>query len=68
MHPVELADEDAFGVFELWRHYRPSGLGGPGHLPFAGGAADQPALLLDAFAVLAACEAALMPKKSNSSP
>lgn len=49
-------------MLELWRHYRPSGFGGPGHLPFAGGINDQPALLLDAFAVLSATEAELTPK------
>lgn len=35
----------------LWHQHSGSGFGG-GPLPFAGGAAEQPALVMEAFAVL----------------
>lgn len=39
----------------LWRDHR-GGMGGAGPLPFAGGAAEQPAITMAAFRV---CDAAL---------
>lgn len=35
----------------------------PGHLPFAGGAAEQPAALMEAFKVCEAAYRALQPKR-----
>lgn len=61
-------------MIELWRQYRGGSLqfqvaamggGGaahgrmPGHLPDAGGTLDQPAIMLDAFAIMSAAEAAM---------
>ena len=42
-----------------------SGMGGLAHLPFAGGAAEQPVKLLDAFAVLDRAAELLKPKESE---
>jgi len=52
VHPSALIGDEESGVVDLWRDWRGSGMGTPGHLPFAGGAADQPALLVDAFRLL----------------
>lgn len=45
--------------------YRSGGFGA-GHLPFAGGSADQPALLMDAFHVLSGAADSLQTKKSDA--
>ena len=50
---------DAYhALVRLWAACR-SGMGGYGSWPDAGGVADQPAWVLDAFAVLSAAEAAM---------
>ena len=55
MHPSHLVDAETMCVIDLWSLWRggqnPFG-GGNGPLPFGGGAAEQPALLMDAFAFL----------------
>lgn len=50
MHPIYLVDDEIWDVVRLWQLWRPSGFGGYGQLPFSGGAADQPVVLLEAFA------------------
>lgn len=53
-------DDNAFEMVRLWRLYQ--GGMAPGWLPDPGGVLDQAAILLDAFAVMSAAEAALQPK------
>lgn len=48
----------------LWQDWRP-GMTGRGHLPFAGGAADQPALVMDALAVIESAAQLLEPKREK---
>jgi hypothetical protein len=40
----------------LWRLFKGGGMG-PGPLPCAGGSGDQPAALMDAFAIMSGAEA-----------
>jgi len=51
----------AWDIVRLWRMYQ--GGMGVGHLPHAGGAVDQSCILLEAFGILSATEAALKPEK-----
>ena len=51
VHPFALVGDEEMGVVELWQAWR-AGMGGPGHLPFGGGAAEQPAVLMEAFHLL----------------
>lgn len=46
VHPLHLLEPEDLALFDLWRLYR------RGHLPHAGGAAEQPTYLLDAFALM----------------
>lgn len=57
-------DDNAFEMVRLWRLYQGGMVSGwaPGWLPDPGGVLDQAAVLLDAFAVMSAAEAALQPK------
>lgn len=50
------------GVTAIWSQCR-GGMGGFSHLPFAGGAAEQPAILMDAFQLLSWAASELEPKK-----
>jgi hypothetical protein len=52
-------------VLALWQEYRSGGFGA-GHLPFAGGAAEQPAILMDALHLLSGAAELLKPKKGNA--
>jgi hypothetical protein len=49
-HPAEILDAEAIEIVRLWQLWRPTGFGGFGLLPFSGGTAEQPVLILDAFA------------------
>jgi hypothetical protein len=51
VHPIHLLDEEDLAILALFQEWR-SGMSGRGHLPFAGGAAEQPALVMDALAVI----------------
>lgn len=56
VQPRHLLESEDRLILELWRAWRRDGFsGGIGHLPFAGGAAEQPAALMAAFE---ACTAA----------
>lgn len=61
MHLVDAAD---LALLDLWRQWQGGGFG-PGHLPFAGGTADQPACVMAAFGILSAAERALEPPKGS---
>jgi len=50
-------------MIRLWRLYQ-GGLA-VGHLPDAGGTLDQPAIMLDAFALMSATEHELQPGRSR---
>jgi hypothetical protein len=56
VYPLNLLDETDRMVLGLWRHYRSSGMGGRGHLPFGGGIADQPAFVLACFEAMDSAE------------
>lgn len=60
MHPQHLVDEGDRLVVELWSLWRGGDLG-RGPLPFAGGSAEQPAWIMDAFAICGAAAKALRP-------
>lgn len=62
VHPRYLVDEDDLALLDLWRAWRP-GMGGAGHLPFSGGAAEQPACVMDALALIDGVAAAVRPKR-----
>lgn len=49
-HPLAILDPEALELVRLWQLWRPTGFGGCGPLPYAGGTADQPVSILDAFA------------------
>lgn len=61
VHPRHLLDEEELALLEIFQEWR-AGMGGRGHLPFAGGSADQPALVMDALAVIESATQALEPK------
>lgn len=48
-------------MVRLWRLYQGGGMG-PGYLPDAGGTMDQPVAMLEAFSLMSAYEAELLPK------
>lgn len=48
-----------------WQTFQGGGVG-IGPLPFAGGLAEQPACLMDAFEIVGAAMAALKPKRGES--
>lgn len=62
VHPRFLLTDEEITVACLWRDYRGGGFG-HGPLPFAGGSAEQPALVMDAFGVLSAAAAKIEPEK-----
>ena len=61
LHPLHFAGAEEFAAIALWREYR-GGDFSRGPLPFAGGAAEQPAKLMDAFNFIAGLWAASEPK------
>ncbi len=61
---MALIGEEELAVIALWQQSR-SGMGGPGHLPFAGGSAEQPAILIEAFRILEGVAAKLKPEKEE---
>lgn len=64
VHPSHILDADDRVLVELYQMWRGGGYAS-GPLPFAGGAADQPACVMAAFAVMAAAERALKPEKEE---
>jgi hypothetical protein len=57
-HPRHALDGEELAVLDLYLAWRGGGFG-PGHLPFAGGAAEQPAGLMAALSHCAAVEATI---------
>lgn len=57
MHPSHLLEPEALTVLDLWLAWRRDGMGGAGHLPFAGGMAQQPAALMRGLDAMSAAEA-----------
>lgn len=49
-HPSRAVDPEALELVRLWQLWRPTGFAGCGPLPYSGGTAEQPVLILDAFA------------------
>jgi hypothetical protein len=62
IHPRHILSDEEVTVANLWRAYRGGGFGA-GPLPFGGGAAEQPALVMDAFAALGAAAVLIEPEK-----
>jgi hypothetical protein len=60
VHPRHLLEGWERDVVDCWLHCRPEM--GPGHLPDPGGYLDQPLLVLKAFDICAAVDAALRKK------
>ncbi len=58
MHPANLLEPEDLAVLGLWLACRGNGMA-PGPLPFAGGAAEQPAWLMAAFQAMDAAAALL---------
>ena len=52
MHPAHLVDDETAELLWLWQAWRPTGLGGRGSLPFRGGTAEQPAIVMAAFRLM----------------
>lgn len=65
VYPLNLLDETDRLVLSLWRHYRGSAMGGRGHLPFAGGVADQPAFVMACFEVMDGAEAKVRAREAE---
>lgn len=65
VHPLQILDAEDLGLVDLWRAHR--GGMAPGPLPFAGGLADQPACVMESFAVMSAAETALKPRQPGDS-
>lgn len=71
MHPRHLVGGEEDAVLDLWRAWRggAGSMGGlmasAGHLPFAGGAAEQPACLMAAFDICEAAFRTIAPKRGG---
>lgn len=50
MHPEHLLGTEEMAMIDIWSAWRAGD--GVGHLPFAGGAAEQPACVMAALAVM----------------
>lgn len=50
MHPLHLLGPDEMAMIDLWSSWRAGD--GAGHLPFAGGSAEQPACVMAAIAIM----------------
>ena len=59
MHPAHLLDDEDHDILGLWIAYRGGGMGGVGHLPFAGGMAEQPSALMAALESMQGAAAAV---------
>jgi hypothetical protein len=55
-------------LLDVWLAYRGGGLGGVGHLPFAGGYARQPAALMQALNVMSAADAQIRERMKPPRP
>lgn len=62
VHPRFLLSDEEMTVAALWRDHTGGGFS-VGPLPFAGGTADQPALVMDAFKTLSYFAALVKPEK-----
>src|SRR5262245_14764861 len=60
---ADLVDDDALALADLWGRSR-GGFGELAHLPYGGGMAEQPAKLMDGFAIVARTVELLKPKGS----
>lgn len=56
---MNLMEPEDHIIIAAWRLFRSGGMGGPGHLPFAGGSLQQPAALMQALEAMSGAEAAL---------
>ena len=63
VHPMHLVDAEDLALIRLWELH--SGGMAPGPLPFAGGTAEQPASVLEAFRVISSAWEKLMPKREG---
>jgi hypothetical protein len=52
-------------ILDLWLAWRRDGMGGVGHLPFAGGAAQQPSALMAALSAMSAAEARIRAREKS---
>ena len=64
VHPRYLLDADDRALLTIWRAWQGGGMG-PGHLPFAGGSADQPACVMACLRAMDGAAAALRPKRRD---
>jgi hypothetical protein len=62
VHPMHLIPAEVLELVPLWYAWRGGDMAA-GHLPFAGGAADQPALLMACFGIMNTALAAIKPKE-----
>lgn len=60
-----MLDDETTAMLRLWLHWR---RGEAGHLPFAGGTAEQPACVMAALAIMDAAERAIRPKRRGQEP
>jgi len=68
VHPAHLLDADDDALRAIWLAWRSGGGlgGGVGHLPFAGGSAEQPACVMAALAIMDNAAARLAPKRRSA--
>lgn len=64
MHPRFLVDAEMFALVDLWGLWR-GGMSGHGPLPFSGGSAEQPAIVMDAFDFCEGVAALLSPESGS---
>lgn len=57
VHPCHLVEAEDRLLIDLWLAWRRDGMGGIGHLPFAGGYARQPAGLMRALEAMDVADA-----------
>lgn len=63
MHPLNLLSPEEIDMIDVWAAWR--GEMARGHLPFAGGTADQPACVMTALAVMESAYRMLKPPASE---
>ena len=61
---MHVVGQEEIALVRLWRMFAGGGMG-LGPLPFAGGAADQPAIVLASFDIIGAAMAALKPGRKE---
>lgn len=66
VHPQHLLDHEAQVVLDIWIACRRDGMGGVGHLPYAGGFAQQPSALMRALEAMSAADARIRARKRSS--